>query len=125
MGRLWRWGPVLGCMAAIFYESSQTYVPADLPVGLSNHTGHFLAYAVLAAVTVRALAGLRWTGVTVGTAAAALLVASLYGVTDEFHQQFVRNRLSGVDDWIADTAGALTAMVVALAIARWRRGRNV
>jgi VanZ family protein len=107
-------------MAAIFYESSQTKVPV-LPAGLSNHTGHFLAYAVLAAAALRALAGLRWSQVTAGTAAAALVMASMYGVTDEFHQQYVANRSVGVDDWIADTAGALTAVVIALAIARRRR----
>jgi VanZ family protein len=110
-------------MAAIFYESSQTYVP-DLPAGLSNHTGHFIAYAVLAAAALRAMAGIRWSGVTAGTAAGALLLASAYGVTDEFHQRFVTNRFSGVDDWIADTAGALAAVVVALAVARLRRRRG-
>jgi len=114
---LWRWGPVVACMAAIFYESSQTQVP-DLPAGLSNHTGHFIAYAILASALLRALAGIRWSGVTLGTAAGAILIASAYGVTDEFHQRFVANRFSGIDDWIADTLGALTAVAVAVAIAR-------
>lgn len=120
MAWLWRWGPVLGCMAAIFYESSQHYVP-DLPAGLSNHTGHFIAYGVLALALVRAFANLRWPGVTVRTAAASLLVASAYGVTDEFHQRFVAGRFSGADDWLADTLGALAAVAIALAIARRKR----
>jgi VanZ family protein len=114
---LWRWGPVLGCMAAIFYESSQTYVP-DLPAGLSNHTGHFIAYGVLGAAVLRALAGLRWSGVTIKTAVGAVLFASAYGVTDEFHQRFVANRFSGADDWLADTIGAAFAVGIALLIAR-------
>lgn len=117
MAWLWRWGPVVACMAAIFYESSQTQVP-DLPAGLSNHTGHFIAYAVLAATALRALARMRWSGVSLGTAAGAVLIASAYGVSDELHQRFVANRFSGADDWIADTLGALTAAVVALIIVR-------
>jgi len=107
-------------MAAIFVESSQSHVP-DLPAGLSNHTGHFLAYGVFAAAVLRAFAGLRWSGVTVPTAIGALLCASVYGVTDEFHQRFVPGRFSGIDDWIADTLGASVAVVVALLIARRRR----
>ena len=120
MAWFWRWGPVLGCMAAIFYESSQTYVP-DLPAGLSNHTGHFIAYGALAAAALRAFANVRWSGVTIGTATGALLFASAYGVTDEFHQRFVANRFSGADDWLADTLGALAVVTVAVVIARRRR----
>jgi VanZ family protein len=110
-------------MAAIFIESSQSHVP-DLPAGLSNHTGHFIAYGVLAAALLRAFAAMRWSGVTIATAAGALLIASAYGVTDEFHQRFVPGRFSGADDWLADTLGALTAVGVALAMARRKRTVN-
>ncbi|HEX5069520.1 MAG TPA: VanZ family protein [Vicinamibacterales bacterium] len=116
MAWLWRWGPVLGCMAAIFYESSQSRVP-ELPAGLSNHTGHFIAYGVFAACVLRALAA-NWSGVTMWTAAATVLIASAYGVTDEFHQRFVPGRFSGADDWLADTLGALAVAAIALPIAR-------
>ncbi len=35
-----------------------------------------------------------------------LVIASLYGVTDEFHQSFIAGRDSDVWDWVADTVGA-------------------
>src|SRR5262245_22967418 len=109
-------------MAEIFYESSQSYVP-DLPAGLSNHTGHFLAYGALAVAVLRGLAGATWSGVSTRTAMWAVLFASFYGVTDEYHQRFVPNRFSGADDWLADTIGALAAVIVVLAIRRWRSRR--
>jgi VanZ family protein len=62
-------------------------------------------------------------------ALAAVLVASFYGVTDEFHQSFVPNRQSDARDVLADTAGATVA---AAACALWslangpgRRSRSV
>lgn len=36
----------------------------------------------------------------------SLLIASLYGITDEFHQSFIEGRDSDVWDWVADTVGA-------------------
>jgi len=36
----------------------------------------------------------------------SLVLASLYGITDEFHQSFVYGRDSDVWDWVADTVGA-------------------
>jgi VanZ family protein len=40
------------------------------------------------------------------TALLAMLIASGYGVTDEFHQRFVPNRTCDVVDWVADTLGS-------------------
>jgi VanZ family protein len=107
-------------MAAIFVESSQSHVP-DLPAGLSNHTGHFLAYGALAVAALRAFARATWSGVRPRAAVFAVLLASAYGLTDEFHQRFVPNRMSGLDDWAADTLGAITAVVIVLVMARRRR----
>ncbi len=41
----------------------------------------------------------------------SLVIASLYGVTDEFHQSFVEGRDSDVWDWVADTVGAGLALM--------------
>jgi VanZ family protein len=111
-------------MAAIFIESSQSQVP-DLPAGLSNHTGHFLAYGALAVAALRAFAGATWSGVGPRAGISAVLLASVYGLSDEFHQRFVPNRFSGLDDWAADTLGAITAVVIVILIARRRRTRDV
>lgn len=36
----------------------------------------------------------------------AIICASLYGITDEFHQLFVPGRMCDPLDWLVDTAGA-------------------
>lgn len=46
-------------------------------------------------------------------ALAAVAIASLYGVTDEFHQSFVPDRACDPVDWLVDTAGAALGAVIA------------
>lgn len=36
----------------------------------------------------------------------AVVIASLYGITDEFHQEFVPGRMADPVDWIVDTCGS-------------------
>ena len=116
----WTWGPAIAQMAAIFAASSLTAVP-DLPGGLSNHTGHFVGYALLGALALRGFSGARWRGVTGASAWRAVAFASLYGITDELHQFFVANRTPDVVDWVADSLGALTGVCLAVGVARLRR----
>jgi VanZ family protein len=65
---------------------------------------------------IRALAGNRWSGVSLATLTAAWLIAVGYGVTDEWHQSFVPNRHADVRDVAADAIGALAA---AVAVGAW------
>ena len=39
----------------------------------------------------------------------AIGITSLYGISDEFHQFFTPHRSVDIFDWLADTAGAVTA----------------
>lgn len=107
-------------MAAIFVESSQGDIP-DLPAGLSNYTGHFIAYGALGAAAFRGFAGATWRGIARPAAWRAVLLASAYGVTDEFHQIYVAHRFPGADDWVFDTLGAVTAVLAILLVAKLRR----
>jgi VanZ family protein len=95
-------------MAAIFVASSLARLPAS-PGGLSDKQAHALTYAALAALTLRALAGGRWHGVRAGRAVLAVLVAVLYGASDEWHQSFVPGRHAEVGDLQADALGASAA----------------
>jgi VanZ family protein len=110
-------------MAAIFALSARSDVP-DLPAGLGDHTGHFIGYAILAACALRGFAHARWGGVGFPAAWRAIGLASCYGLTDEFHQSLVPGRTSSIDDWLVDTAGAVTAVLIALRIAAARRRRR-
>lgn len=122
----WLWGPVLVVMAIIFGVSSLRDLDA-LPGNLSDKTGHFAGYAILAAAVLRATAGARWSGVTAASGLRAWLICVLYGASDELHQGFVPGRTVAFDDWAADAAGAATAILaigIVAAVLR-RRGRTV
>jgi hypothetical protein len=102
------WLPVVAYMAMLFWFSSWTDVPAA-PGGLSDKDLHFLLYAGLAIVSARALARGQWRQLTLVAALGATVIASTYGVFDEFHQTWVPGRTFEIADMIVDTLGALAA----------------
>ena len=119
-----RWLPVVVWMAAIFEFSS---VPGSRLPGRFGTLAHFLTYAILGGLLALALKRGRPSGRAI---ALAVMVASLYAVTDEFHQAFVPLRTPDVADWGVDTLGSLvgawTALWLAQRVGRWRgRGESV
>lgn len=105
---LWLWGPVAAYMALVFFLSSRASLPGSSLT--PDWTQHGLAYAGLALVVLRAVSGGRWSGVTLPTVAIAWLVATGYGISDEWHQSFVPGRMADIRDVIADGAGAALAL---------------
>lgn len=106
-------------MALLWLQSSQTWpqaspmlfdlaawLPDWLPPDKLIHAG---LYAALAGLWLWARPGRPWQ---------ALLLASLYGAVDEWHQSWVPGRSSDSWDWLADTAGA--GLLAGLAAARQR-----
>ena len=102
------WGPAWAMMVLIFVLSSMSGL-ARLPGGVDDSVAHALEYAVLAALLLRGLAGARWRGVRVRAAGMAVLLATLYGGTDEVHQRFVPGRTAELTDLVADALGAAVA----------------
>ena len=100
-------------MAAIFYASSLSVIPGPVGEWFSDTVLHTACYGGLALVTLRALAGGTWTGLSVGVAIAAWLVATLYGATDEWHQMSVPGRTPELRDLVNDAVGALVAVGMA------------
>ena len=103
--RLSLWAPPVVLMGAIFLVSAQPDLDSGL--GLADTIGrklvHFGEYALLTFLSWRALR----TRTTHRTAVlAALLIASAYAVSDEYHQSFVEGRAGTPIDWAIDTAGA-------------------
>ena len=120
--RLLHWLPALVWAALIFGVSSLGKVP-EAPSGIGDKHAHFAVYAVLAALLVWALTAAAPRRTTWRTAAFAVVLATLYGVSDEWHQSFVPGReMSGLD-LVADAAGAAAAAVVLRAWAIIRPGR--
>ena len=102
------WGPAWATMVLIFVLSSISGL-GPIPGGVDDGVAHALQYAVLAALLLRGLAGARWRGVKFRAAALAVLLATLYGGTDEAHQWFVPGRTAEVTDLVADALGAAVA----------------
>ena len=91
-----------------------------LPGGVSPTSGHSIGYALLGALLLRALARGRVSGVTWRRAAAAVLLASLYGISDEWHQSFVPGRSPNRFDLLVDFLGATLGVTVCGVAARAR-----
>jgi VanZ family protein len=111
------WAPVVAYMALIFLISSIAN-PIALPEGPTDKGAHALLYAGLGVLVVRALAGDWRRPITISGALIAVLICTVYGMTDEFHQYFVPPRKADVLDVAADAAGAVVAVIVMRVIAR-------
>jgi VanZ family protein len=111
------WLPPLLLMGLIYFASAQPSLDSGL--GWIDTVGrkliHLGEYALLCFLWWRAL---RTVMPDRRAAVVALVVASLYGATDEFHQSFVEGRNGSPLDWAIDTAGAAAA---AFAVSARRR----
>jgi len=105
------WAPVLAYMAALFFVSSLSTIPSP-PAGFTDKHEHFFFYGILAALTVRALARGEWRRIGFVAVAGAIVISSLYGVSDEFHQRFVPGRDYDVLDMAADAFGSAAAAML-------------
>jgi VanZ family protein len=106
------WIPALLWAATLFVLSAQPKLPK---VGPQFHNvdkiQHLIAYAVLGTFVMFALR--RAHNLPLPKAfVLAIIIASAYGATDEFHQRFVPHRSCDVWDWTADTLGAGIAATV-------------
>lgn len=102
-------------MALIFRLSE---VPGSDVPGRFGAFGHFVLYAVLGALYVLAMPRSARPATAVLLAVA---LASLYGITDEYHQSFTPGRMPDVIDWVVDTVGAATGVGLVRAVERHRR----
>jgi VanZ family protein len=95
------WAGVIICATSI--PSSLLTLPGQQ--GHLDKVAHFGLYSVFAWLLARhgfGIAG-RWT-----STALAVIVASAFGVVDEWHQQYIPGRSTEYADWQADTLGAAT-----------------
>jgi VanZ family protein len=98
------WGPVVVYMGLIFWASSQPRIALPLPS--SDYVLHGAAYAVLAVLSVRAIGRGAFRGLTFAQVAGGIAIASVYGLTDEWHQLYVTGRDASALDALADFVGA-------------------
>lgn len=97
----------------IYWLSDQSRFPAPIWFSFQDKFYHAGAYFLLA---ISAWCNIRHrVERPIIRAALALVFASLYGASDEWHQSFVPGRSADVWDWVADTLGAMLAMGIWLA----------
>jgi len=113
-----RWAAVIGWMGLIFFLSSRSDLPNFAPglPGLEEIGGHLTVFGVLVALLWWALRGM---GVRY-PATWALVLAVLYGVTDEYHQSFVPGRTMSLTDLMVDLIGA-SAVLLLITLLQARR----
>ena len=109
---IYYWFPVIAYAGIIFYFSSLSNpLPQGLPtfnyMDLLMHAGE---YFILSLLLLRALRH----SLAKRPFLLSVVIASLYGVTDEVHQLFVPGRYFAVSDIMANAFGACLVLVLLL-----------
>jgi VanZ family protein len=89
----------------IYWLSAQTSLPTPLKFPHQDKVMHMGTYFILTFFTVRAFRHLKLSHREL--IISSLIFASAYGASDEWHQSFVARRSSELNDWLADTLGAI------------------
>ncbi len=89
-------------------DASRDIIEWKMWHGFIRKNAHFFVYFVLAVLWIKPL---MMTSIK-RPYVMALIVSSIYAMTDEFHQLFVDGRVGSIIDVGIDTAGALTGIVL-------------
>ncbi|MGY6274581.1 VanZ family protein [Methylomonas sp. MgM2] len=113
--RIARWLDPLTLIAYcgwIFWLSAQETLPVPEVFSFQDKALHFGAYFAMAILSWRAFShfgiGDRHLAVI------SCVFCSIYGASDEWHQSFVYGRTASVEDWLADSLGAIFATFLLL-----------
>ena len=98
-------------MGLIFYLSGQSPSPYFAPLPYDKLI-HFLEYALLGFFLIRAMRITFSHHNLAVLSVAAVVIAGIYGASDEFHQGFVPGRSPDMLDWAADSLGAAAAVLI-------------
>ncbi len=109
------WGPVALYAGLIFYLSSQShpeqYVPKFFFLKFGDKVLHAIEYALLGFLCYRAFRHAAGTWGEHYAVLLAVVAATIYGATDEWHQAFVPFRESDRWDLATDLLGALLGVL--------------
>lgn len=115
------WVPVAGWMLTIFILSS---IPGEKILRISifgfDKVAHILIYIILGFFLIRAFLGATHIGLA-KSVLFSIIIGSLFGMSDEWHQSFVPERFTDSLDLLADFIG-LTAGVFLRSKRKWYAG---
>ncbi|ODS42241.1 MAG: hypothetical protein MSIBF_02580 [Candidatus Altiarchaeales archaeon IMC4] len=104
------WNLAVLYAGAIFLFSAMP-IPPQPPIGFDiTKIEHALEYFIFAILLITALRGKNPVGYY--PVVLAVLIAALYGISDEVHQFFVPGRCMSIYDVLADWAGAFIAAFI-------------
>jgi len=117
------WIITIGYAGLIFYMSSRTWEGVPLFTG-ADKIIHLFIYAVLGGLLVWSLRATSLRGRHV-ILPLAIVMGSLYGLSDEIHQSFVPGRDASFFDFVSDTIGsALGAYFASYFFTHFRDGEK-
>jgi len=107
------WLPVCLWCAGIFFQSSFSTPKIGPEWPYKYYFAHGLIYALLGILIARAFYGISWwKNRKLLLIVVTTILASLYGLSDEWHQFFVINRTADLIDWLSDMIGSVMGAVV-------------
>jgi len=121
MNKFWSHrAPAIVWTLTLFVLSSIPDIPSPLHLGTwDDKLQHFVAYAILGALVLRATAMNRELP-NGRHLKLTLAVGIFYGATDELHQYFVPGRFMEFSDFAADAAGVVAGAVFYLWLCKRR-----
>lgn len=103
---LWSWIPVLIWMGIIFYSSSLVMEESKIDIPNIDKLFHFIEYFILGYLCTRALTYTSPNPSYLHIFIAAVVISTMYGASDEFHQLFVPTRSCDAIDLLSDFIGS-------------------
>ena len=113
------WLPVALWMSAMYWGASTPNVPSAVQ-GISDTIMHMSGYAGLALLALRAVARARWARVTIAALAIAFVIAVVHGLTVEWMQMYIPDRVAEWRDVGNDIIGAAAGLAPAWAWSKIR-----
>jgi VanZ family protein len=101
------WLPVIVYLGIIFFLSSLPDLLAPEKVTHLDKITHFLEYGILSFLLARALTAQAPESWQKNFRLLAVIIAIIYGASDEIHQLFVPGRQCSFFDFVFDSLGAL------------------
>lgn len=98
----WQWAYAVVLAATVIWASGHGQVAGPPTISHFDKVAHFSVFGLMATLILRPLRG--------GHVWWAVVIVSLFGVTDELHQSLTPGRSMELADWLADTAGAVIAV---------------
>ena len=107
------WLPVLIYAGLIFLLSSFSLRAVPKEITHFDYLIHFIEYAILSLLIYRACIHTPAKSFSQHAVFLSIIISVLYGLSDEFHQSFVPDRVISLSDFIFDSLGSLVAASLA------------